>query len=93
MHRVRLAGTGPDKMEGDFDVTVLGGTGFIGARVVAECCRQKGVSSLIHVSSIVARYLGDETAVITGATPADPRPEKRGTYAHGKASPDMSGKA
>lgn len=162
VHGVRPAGTGPDTTESDFDVAVLGGTGFIGARVVnrflaaglrvgvtarntanlppvfddesvtlirgdvslagdvdraigrasvvvnlapgggrswpeversmvggarlvAECCRRKGVSTLIHVSSIVALYLGDETAVITGATPADPWPEKRGTYARGKA--------
>ncbi len=56
-----------------------------GARLVAECCRRKGVSNLMHVNSIVVLYLGDETAVITGATPADPRPEKRGTYARGKA--------
>ncbi len=49
-----------------------------GARLVAECYWRKGVSKLIHVNSIVALYLGDETAVITGTTLADTRPEKRG---------------
>ena len=34
MHGVRPAGIGPDTKEGGFDVAVLGGTGFIGARVV-----------------------------------------------------------
>ncbi|MFQ5620160.1 MAG: NAD-dependent epimerase/dehydratase family protein, partial [Rhodospirillales bacterium] len=31
---VRPAGSGPDTKNGGFDVAVLGGTGFIGARVV-----------------------------------------------------------
>ena len=34
VHGVRPAGTGPETKEGGFDVAVLGGTGFIGARVV-----------------------------------------------------------
>ncbi|MDP6353287.1 MAG: NAD-dependent epimerase/dehydratase family protein, partial [Alphaproteobacteria bacterium] len=58
------------------------------ARRVAENCQRNGVAKLVHVSSIAALYLGDGSAVISGRTPPDPRAEKRGIYARGKAESD-----
>lgn len=56
-----------------------------GARTVAKACEQAGVRHLVHASTIAALYLGDKDAVITGDTPTDPAPERRGEYARAKA--------
>ena len=58
------------------------------ARVIAEACRAAKIRRLVHVSSISALYLGQAGAIISGATPPDPRPETRNDYAHAKALAD-----
>lgn len=58
------------------------------ARIVAEACLEKGVTRLVHVGSIAGLYLGDPGETVTGATPPDPQPEKRGDYARAKAVAD-----
>ncbi len=55
------------------------------ARLVAESCLRKGVTRLVHVSSIAALYLGDANETVTGATPPDAKAERRGDYARAKA--------
>lgn len=55
------------------------------ARHMAETCLAHGVKRLVHVSTIAALYLGDAQAVITPATPPDPRGAERGDYSFAKA--------
>lgn len=56
-----------------------------GATMVAEACLRTGVERLIHASTIAALYLGDPKAVVTGDTPCDPHPDRRGSYSRAKA--------
>ncbi len=58
------------------------------AALVAEACLANGIERLIHVGSIAGLYCGDPGAVVTGATPTDPRPEKRADYSRAKALAD-----
>lgn len=55
-----------------------------GARNVAAACLDGGVEQLQFASSIAALYLGDPNAVVTNATPAEPRPDDRCDYAKAK---------
>jgi nucleoside-diphosphate-sugar epimerase/predicted dehydrogenase len=55
-----------------------------GTRNVAEACLQAGVEQLQFASSIAALYLGDPKAVVTNATPPEPRPDDRVDYAKAK---------
>jgi predicted dehydrogenase/nucleoside-diphosphate-sugar epimerase len=55
-----------------------------GTRNVAEACLQAGVEQLQFASSIAALYLGDPNAVVTNATPPEPRPDERVDYAKAK---------
>jgi len=59
-----------------------------GAEIVAKACLAAGTKRLIHVGSIAALYLGPGQNPITGATPPDPKPEKRADYARAKAEAD-----
>jgi predicted dehydrogenase/nucleoside-diphosphate-sugar epimerase len=54
------------------------------AERTARACLEAGVSRLVYLSSTAALYLGRRGEVITGATPPDPRGEKRPPYARGK---------
>ena len=56
------------------------------ARNVGEACLEKGVTGLVHVSSIAALWLGDPASTVTGATPPDPQRNERAAYARGKAA-------
>jgi predicted dehydrogenase/nucleoside-diphosphate-sugar epimerase len=56
-----------------------------GAEAVARACLAGGVRRLLHVGSIASLYLGPQAAPVTGATPPDPHPERRGDYARAKA--------
>lgn len=58
------------------------------AELVAQVCLARGVARLVHVGSIASLYLGDGQAVITGTTPPDPQPDRRGVYARAKALAD-----
>jgi len=55
-----------------------------GTRNVAEACLEAGVEQLQFASSIAALYLGDPKAVVTNATPPEPRPDDRVDYAKAK---------
>jgi nucleoside-diphosphate-sugar epimerase len=55
-----------------------------GAKIVADCCRARGVRRLVFVSSIAALYLGDPQAVVTASTRPDARPDHRADYARAK---------
>lgn len=55
------------------------------ARTVAESCLERGVTRLVHTSSIAALYLGDSGGTITDATPPDPHSVDRAPYARAKA--------
>ena len=55
-----------------------------GTRNVAEACLRAGVEQLQFASSIAALYLGDPNAVVTNATPPEPRPDDRVDYAKAK---------
>jgi|GEM_PF-43636 len=57
-----------------------------GTRNVAEACIQNGIRRLIYVSTIACLYLGEKGRLITGRTRRDPKIEKRGLYARGKAA-------
>ncbi|MDE2006044.1 MAG: NAD-dependent epimerase/dehydratase family protein, partial [Rhodospirillales bacterium] len=60
-----------------------------GAETVARAClAAPSRPRLIHVGSIAALYLGPQDATVTGATPPDPEPQRRGDYAHAKALTD-----
>ncbi|MEX0298780.1 MAG: NAD-dependent epimerase/dehydratase family protein [Kordiimonas sp.] len=59
------------------------------AEAVFAACAEAGVESLIHMGSIAGLYLGDPNEVITGSTPPDPMPNKRGDYAMAKALTDQ----
>ena len=56
-----------------------------GARLVAEAVLAAKCAQLIYVSSIAALDLDDASAVITGATPPSPDPDKRADYSRAKA--------
>jgi len=58
------------------------------AREVAEACAAAGVRRLAHVGSISGLFLGQKGALVSGATPPDPRPHTRNDYAHAKALAD-----
>lgn len=60
------------------------------ARAVARACLDKKVTRLVHASTIAALYLGEEGAVITGATPTDSRPDRRAAYARAKAASEAA---
>ena len=49
-----------------------------------------GVKRIVHIGSVAGLFLGDSKEVITGSTPPDPQPEKRGDYAHAKALADLA---
>jgi predicted dehydrogenase/nucleoside-diphosphate-sugar epimerase len=55
------------------------------ARAVGEICIERGVELLVHVGSIAALYLGDESETITPRTPADALGAERADYAFAKA--------
>lgn len=57
---------------------------------VGQICLDKGVERLVQVGSIAGLYLGDSSAVITGATPVDPRSEERADYSRAKAESDKA---
>lgn len=59
------------------------------AETVYEACKEAGVERLIHMGSIAGLYLGNAADVITGSTPPDPKPGKRGDYAMAKALTDL----
>ncbi len=59
------------------------------AEAVFAACKEAGVERLIHMGSIAGLYLGNPKDVITGATPPDPMPNKRGDYAMAKALTDL----
>jgi len=61
-----------------------------GACLVAETCAEQGVERLIHASTIAALYLGDPNSIITGATPPDPKSERRALYARAKAAAERA---
>ncbi len=61
-----------------------------GAETVAAVCRAHGVRRLIHIGSIAGLYLGPQAAPVTGATPPDPKAEKRADYARAKAICDRA---
>ncbi|HEY0837879.1 MAG TPA: NAD-dependent epimerase/dehydratase family protein, partial [Azospirillum sp.] len=56
-----------------------------GARTVAEACLDAGTERLVHVSSIAALALGNRRDTVTGATPPDPRADRRDGYTRAKA--------
>jgi nucleoside-diphosphate-sugar epimerase/predicted dehydrogenase len=53
-----------------------------------QAAADHGVKRLVHVGSIAGLYLGNPNEVITGSTPPDPEPEKRGDYGRAKAVAD-----
>ena len=57
---------------------------------VVHSAARSGISRVVHIGSVAGLYLGDPSEVITGATPPDPQPEKRGDYAHAKALADLA---
>jgi nucleoside-diphosphate-sugar epimerase len=59
------------------------------AEVVARACLAHGVERLVHVGSIASLDLGPQTGPITGATPPDPKRERRADYARAKADCDV----
>jgi predicted dehydrogenase/nucleoside-diphosphate-sugar epimerase len=59
------------------------------ARTVAECCLEKGVERLIHVSTIAALYLGGHERIMD-STPVDPKSTRRGDYSRAKADAERA---
>ncbi len=59
------------------------------AEAVFSACKDAGVERLIHMGSIAGLYLGNPHETITGDTPPDPMPHKRGDYAMAKALTDI----
>jgi predicted dehydrogenase/nucleoside-diphosphate-sugar epimerase len=57
---------------------------------VVHSAARAGIKRVVHIGSVAGLYLGDASEVITGATPPDPQPEKRGDYAHAKALADLA---
>jgi nucleoside-diphosphate-sugar epimerase len=55
------------------------------AERIADACLEHGVGRLLYAGSISSLYIGDPGAVITGATPNDPRIREQGAYGFGKA--------
>lgn len=60
-----------------------------GAETVARACARAGTERLIHVGSIAGLYLGPQAGLVTGETPPDPKPERRGDYARAKVLCDL----
>lgn len=60
------------------------------AIAVCDAAVAAKVQRLIHVGSISSLYLGDATAVVTGATPSDPQSTERNDYSRAKALADQA---
>lgn len=60
------------------------------AVAVVNSAARAGVKRIVHIGSVAGLFLGDKNEIITGATPPDPQPEKRGDYAHAKALADLA---
>lgn len=71
-------GGGGDTWE-EIEKTMIGGT-----RNIAEACLKHGAKRLIYIGTIASLYLGEPGDIITGSTPVDPQPLKRGLYSRGK---------
>ncbi|NBC31688.1 MAG: NAD-dependent epimerase/dehydratase family protein [Alphaproteobacteria bacterium] len=61
-----------------------------GARLIAEAVLRQHCPQLIYVSSIAALDLDDPKAVVTGATPPSPEPDRRADYARAKALAEIA---
>ena len=59
------------------------------AEAVARACLAHRVERLVHAGSIASLYLGPQAEPVTGATPSDPRPQRRSDYARAKAEADQ----
>jgi 2-alkyl-3-oxoalkanoate reductase len=60
------------------------------AVMVAQAAANSKIGRVIHIGSIAGLFLGDKNETITGKTPPDPQPEKRGDYANAKALADTA---
>jgi 2-alkyl-3-oxoalkanoate reductase len=60
------------------------------AVMVAQAAANSKIGRVVHIGSIAGLFLGDKNEVITGRTPPDPQPEKRGDYANAKALADTA---
>ncbi|MBV1901226.1 MAG: Gfo/Idh/MocA family oxidoreductase [Kordiimonadaceae bacterium] len=59
------------------------------ADIIYKAATAAGVERFIHMGSIAGLYLGNRNEVITGNTPPDQKPHKRGDYARAKALTDI----
>ncbi len=70
---------------GNFEWDAVQATMIQPAHQLARVCLDRGVDRLVYAGTIASLYLGNAGAVISGATPTDPRLDERGPYAWGKA--------
>jgi 2-alkyl-3-oxoalkanoate reductase len=56
---------------------------------VVRAAAKANIKRVVHIGSVAGLFLGARGEIITGSTPPDPQPEKRGDYAHAKALADL----